>query len=92
MGNFATLAIKSRYRTRRGPIAAKVEPLEPIQDVGDAAAPWLAFAAAMTLLAGLVALTVLAGPMTRFTTATAEQLSRPAAYVEAVLHGQEGTR
>ena len=77
---------------RDGPIPARVEPLEPIQDVADAPAPWLAFAAAMALIAGLVAMTVLAGPMTRFTAATAAQLTDPRPYVEAVLVRQEGAR
>lgn len=37
------------------------------------------------LLAGLVALTVLAGPVTRFTEATAAQLFAPQAYIDTVL-------
>lgn len=77
---------------RRGPIPAKLEPMEPIQDAGDATAPWLAFAAAMALIAGLVGMTLLAGPLTRFTEATAAQLMDAGPYLDAVLVRQEGAR
>lgn len=44
------------------------------------------------LLAGLVALTVLAGPAMRLAEDTALQLHDPTAYQDAVLLGQEGTK
>ena len=44
------------------------------------------------LLAGLVLLTVLAGPVMRLAEASAAQLSDPSAYLQAVLTGQEGTK
>ena len=44
------------------------------------------------LLAGIVALTLLAGPAMRLAEAAAVQLHDPAAYLGAVLHGQEGTK
>ena len=68
------------------------EYLPPPPPAADAPAPWLAFAAPMALISGLVAMTVLAGPLTRFTAATAEQLTDPRPYVEAVLIRQEGAR
>ncbi|MEX0284208.1 MAG: monovalent cation/H+ antiporter subunit D [Paracoccaceae bacterium] len=54
-----------------------------------AAAPALPFVATGSLLAGLVALTVLAGPSMRFADATAAQLFDPQNYISAVL--KEGT-
>ena len=48
-------------------------------------APALPFVAVFALLAGLVALTVFAGPMTRYTAATAEALFAPSAYIETIL-------
>lgn len=77
---------------RRGPIPAKLEPTEAIQDVGDAPAQWLAFGAVFALIAGLAALTLLAGPASRFAAETAAQLTDPDAYVAAVLFRQEGVR
>ena len=47
--------------------------------------PGLAFVPVFALLAALVALTVLAGPIMRYTEATAAQLFAPAAYIETVL-------
>ena len=55
-------------------------------------AEWLALAATGAMLAGVVGLTLAAGPVMRFTDATAAQLSDPAPYVEAVLVRQEGAR
>lgn len=48
--------------------------------------PALPFVATGALIAGLVALTVFAGPVTRWTQGTAAQLGDRAAYIEAVLH------
>ncbi len=45
----------------------------------------LPFVAVFALLAGLVALTVFAGPVTRYTEATAQALYDPAVYIETVL-------
>ena len=55
-------------------------------------APWLALACTGALIAGLVALTVAAGPVMRFTDATAAQLHDLGPYVDAVLVRQEGAR
>ncbi|MBD9526460.1 MULTISPECIES: monovalent cation/H+ antiporter subunit D [Paracoccus] len=77
---------------RRGPIPTKLEPDEHIQDLGDAASPALAASAVGLLLAGIVALTIFAGPVTRFAEATADQLYNPSIYLHAVLEGQEGTK
>ncbi|MGR3759756.1 monovalent cation/H+ antiporter subunit D [Roseobacteraceae bacterium NS-SX3] len=49
------------------------------------AAPALPFVASFGLVAGLVALTVFAGPAMRYAEATAAQLFAPAAYIETVL-------
>ena len=47
--------------------------------------PALAFAATGMLLAGIVAMTVFAGPVMRFADATAQQLHDSPAYIDAVL-------
>ena len=73
-------------------IPTKLETHEQIQDLGDAASPTLAFVAVWALLAGLVALTVFAGPAMQFAEATAAQLHDPAGYLSAVLQAQEGTK
>ncbi len=49
--------------------------------------PGLAFTAAGMLLAGLVALTALAGPASNWLQGTAAQLFTPAAYIDAVMDG-----
>ncbi|MDP5308230.1 monovalent cation/H+ antiporter subunit D [Paracoccus spongiarum] len=79
-------------RPVRGPIPTRLETDEPIQDVGDSAAPWLAFAAVGGLLAGTVALALFAGPLTGYLRQTAAQLTDPAPYLESVLRQQEGSR
>lgn len=79
-------------RPAPGPIPTKLETDEPIQDVDDSAAPWLAFLAVGGLLAGSVAMTVFAGPLSEHLQQTADQLTRPALYYESVLQQQEGTR
>ncbi len=53
----------------------------------DASAPGLAFTAAGGLLAGLVALTLFAGPASAWLNATAAQLYTPQAYISAVMDG-----
>ena len=75
-----------------GPIPTKLETDEPIQDVDDSAAPWLSFMATGALLAGSVALTLFAGPVTRYLQDTAIQLNTPELYHESVLRRQEGSR
>ncbi len=55
------------------------------------AAPALPFVAVGGLLAGLVALTVFAGPLHRWLELTAAQLYAPAGYIEAVLGAAGGT-
>ncbi|KGJ06735.1 multisubunit potassium/proton antiporter, PhaD subunit (TC 2.A.63.1.1) [Paracoccus halophilus] len=75
-----------------GPIPPRLEPDEQIQDLGDAPANWLALTATGLLLAGIVAMTVLAGPAVRMAEATAQQLHDPAVYIGSVLQGQEGTK
>ncbi|MBP8931541.1 MAG: monovalent cation/H+ antiporter subunit D, partial [Paracoccus sp.] len=77
---------------REGPIPHKLEPDEHIQDLGDAASPGLTFAATGLLLAGIVALTIFAGPVMRFAGDTAHQLHDASAYLDAVLYQQEGTK
>lgn len=67
------------------------EPDEPPHDRGFPSAA-LALTATGALVAAMVALTVLAGPMMRYADATARQLIDPAPYVEAVLTGQEGVK
>ena len=74
------------------PLPPKVEPDEPVQDVADAASPALALTAAGALVAGMVLLTVLAGPVMDYAQATARQLADPMPYIEAVLVRQEGTK
>ncbi|TNJ43944.1 monovalent cation/H+ antiporter subunit D [Phaeobacter sp. B1627] len=49
----------------------------------------LPFVATFALLAGLVALTVFAGPMTRYTAATAQDLFAPGAYIDTVLANRD---
>ncbi|SMO88668.1 monovalent cation/H+ antiporter subunit D [Paracoccus laeviglucosivorans] len=75
-----------------GPIPTKLETHEPVQDLGDAASPALAAVAVGALLAGLVALTIFAGPAMDLAQATAAQLADPDAYIRAVLSGQEGAK
>lgn len=56
------------------------------EDMPDAERPAsLPFAASFVLVAGLVLLTVFAGPMTRYTDATAAQLFAPETYIQNVL-------
>jgi len=52
----------------------------------------LALTSVGALVAAMVALTVLAGPMMRFAEATAAQLTDPQPYIEAVLERQEGVK
>ncbi|MBA48622.1 MAG: monovalent cation/H+ antiporter subunit D [Paracoccus sp. (in: a-proteobacteria)] len=79
-------------RPAPGPIPTKLETDEPIQDVGDSAAPWLSFTATGALLAGMVVLTVFAGPLTDYLQRTADQLTNPTLYYESVLRQQEGAK
>ena len=57
----------------------------PVADAGRAAPSALSFAAVGGLLALLIAHTVFAGPMYKYTTATAAQLFAPDAYISTVL-------
>jgi multicomponent K+:H+ antiporter subunit D len=66
---------------------AYAEEGEPAPAPRDASAPGLAFAAAGALLAGLVAMTVFAGPLSGWLKATAAQLHHPQAYISAVMDG-----
>ena len=52
----------------------------------------LALTATAALVAGMVALTVFAGPMMRYADATARQLVDPEPYIGAVLRDQEGVK
>ncbi|MFD1794998.1 monovalent cation/H+ antiporter subunit D [Paracoccus aurantiacus] len=76
----------------KAPIPPKLEPDEHIQDIGDAVSPTLTFVSAGLLLAGLVALTLFAGPALHMTDSIAAQLFDTAPYVESVLVEQEGAR
>lgn len=58
----------------------------------DEPAPWLSVSAILALLAAVLALTVLAGPATRFAGETADQLYDRGLYLAAVLADQEGTK
>ncbi len=58
-------------------------------DHGVAPTPALPFIACFALLAGLVLLTVFAGPMMDYTEATAAQLFDPSLYIDAVLRRAE---
>ncbi|MDV7271989.1 monovalent cation/H+ antiporter subunit D [Thioclava sp. A2] len=60
---------------------------DPPEGPRDASAPGLAFVAAGALIAGLVALTVFAGPATGWLRVTADQLHHPQAYIGAVMDG-----
>jgi len=85
-------AILPHAPMRPGRIPTKLEPDEHIQDLGDAASPSLAAVSVGALLAGIVALTIFAGPVMRFADQTAAQLHDPARYLGAVLENQEGTK
>ncbi len=67
------------------PNEATNEPDETKDDPEPQSTPALPFVAVFTLLAGLVALTVFAGPVTGYTDATAQQLFEPGNYIDAVL-------
>lgn len=75
-----------------GPIPPRLEPEEQIQNLADAPSPAVAAVAVGLLLSGIVALTLLAGPVLSLAEATAAQLFQPEAYLRAVLEGQEGTK
>ena len=77
---------------RKGPVPIKLETDEHIQDAADSASPALAFAAVGLLIAGLVAITLAAGPVTANLQRTADQLFDTGAYVDAVLVRQEDAR
>ncbi|WP_417809387.1 monovalent cation/H+ antiporter subunit D [Thioclava sp.] len=55
----------------------------------DMTSPALAFTATSVLIAGLVALTALAGPVSGWMQGTAAQLFQPAIYIDAVMGGAE---
>ncbi|KFE35722.1 monovalent cation/H+ antiporter subunit D [Thioclava atlantica] len=69
--------------------AVEVEEGEGPEPAKDASAPALAFTATGLLLAGLVGLTVLAGPVSNWVQGTAAQLFTPRQYIDAVLAGAE---
>ena len=69
----------------------RAEPDEPPHDPAFPSAA-LALTATAALVAGMVALTVFAGPVMRYAEATARQLIDPAPYVQAVLQDQEGVK
>lgn len=69
----------------------QAEPDEPPHDPAPTSAA-LALTATAALVAGMVALTVFAGPMMRFADATARQLVDPEPYIGAVLRDQEGVK
>ncbi|MEX0350310.1 MAG: monovalent cation/H+ antiporter subunit D [Paracoccaceae bacterium] len=61
----------------------------PEIDTAPEPSPGLTFSATFALLAGLIALTIFAGPATEFASETAEQLFDPSRYINAVLKGGE---
>lgn len=69
----------------------QAEPDEPPHDPAPTSAT-LALTATAALVAGMVALTVFAGPMMRYADATARQLVDPEPYIGAVLRDQEGVK
>ena len=69
----------------------QAEPDEPPHDPAPTSAA-LALTATAALVAGMVALTVFAGPMMRYADATARQLVDPEPYIGAVLRDQEGVK
>ena len=69
----------------------QAEPDEPPHDPAPTSAA-LALTATTALVAGIVALTVFAGPMMRYADATARQLVDPEPYIGAVLRDQEGVK
>ena len=79
-------------RPPRGPLPVRLETDEPVQDVGDSASPALAFAAVGVLIAGLVAMTLAAGPLSDYLQTTADQVFDLPLYVDAVLTRQEGVK
>jgi multicomponent K+:H+ antiporter subunit D len=62
---------------------------EPPELPKDMTSPALAFTATGALIAGLVALTALAGPVSGWMQGTASQLFTPAIYIDAVMGGAE---
>jgi len=67
------------------PTEAENKTEEPEDEAEPQRARALPFVAVFALLAGLVALTVFAGPVTGYTKATAQQLFDPGIYIDAVL-------
>lgn len=65
---------------------------EPQPDAPGFPSAALALTSVGALIAAMVVLTALAGPMMRFAEATAAQLSDPQRYIEAVLERQEGVK
>ena len=79
-------------RPARHPDPTPVATHEIYPDMATASAPWLAFSAVGALLVGTVVLTVFAGPITGYLETTAQQLTTPALYIDAVMNPQEGTK
>lgn len=67
----------------------EVEQRHPDDGARTVPTPALPFVATFGLLAGLVALTLFAGPMMRYTSATANDLFAPQAYIETVLANRD---
>jgi len=67
----------------------EVEQRNPDDDARTPPTPALPFVATFGLLAGLVALTLFAGPVMRYTSATAGDLFAPQAYIETVLANRD---
>lgn len=71
------------------PADADIDPSEPTPIAPALSPTALTYVSAFSLLAGLVLLTVLAGPVLEYTTATAQQLYAPDGYIDAVLGRSE---
>lgn len=96
IGSFVTIVGLARAGSlifwKSHAIAAEPDPNPqdpPEIDTAPESSPGLTFSAAFALLAGLIALTIFAGPATEFASATAEQLFNPDHYINAVLKGGE---
>ncbi|GGG68868.1 monovalent cation/H+ antiporter subunit D [Salipiger pallidus] len=71
---------------------AEAEANGPAEPLPDRSASALAIAPSMMLMAALVAVTVFAGPLSRYMQATSAQLFDPVDYIEAVLLNQDDTK
>lgn len=84
-----TLIFWKSYDTQAVPIAEPAENEAAPAPVAPEPQPGLAFTAVFGAVAGLILLTLFAGPALEYTSQTAEQLFTPENYISAVLGGAE---